>query len=406
MAFHAGDTFAALRHRNYRLWFFGQMISMAGSWMQTTAQGYLVYQLTGSEAYLGLIGGIAGIPTVLFTLFGGVAADRISRRTLLVITQSVMMVLAFILAGLAFTGVVQPWHVLVMALLLSVANAFDAPARVSFVKEMVPNEDMTNAIALNATMFNIATVTGPAIAGQTYSMVGPAWCFIINGISFVAIIFALLMMRIPNEPRPTRKQQAIKEIIEGLRYVRSQPLILSLTGFIAMVSIFGMGTLTLLPAWAVDVLGGDVTTNGLLVSGRGLGSLVGALMLAALGHYHVRGKLWTIGSLLMPISLFAFACVRWLPLSLLTLAVVGWSFIMIANNSNALIQSYVSDELRGRVMSIYTLVFFTSMPVGAMFAGFIAEEIGAPLTVAIGSVLLLILGLGAYVFLPGIRAEG
>jgi MFS family permease len=406
LALTFGSTFAALRHRNYRLWFFGQMVSLAGSWMQTTAQGFLIYQLTGSEAYLGLIGGIAGIPTALLMLYGGVVADRIPRRTLMVITQTSMMILAFILAGLTFTGLVQPWHVLVLALLLSVANAFDAPARVSFVKEMVPKEDMTNAIALNATMFNVATVSGPAIAGVTYSLVGPAWCFLINGLSFIAIIVGLLMMRIDAAPRSALKTQAAKEIIEGLRYVRSQGLILSLTVSMAVVGIFGMGMLSLLPAWAVDVLGGDVTTNGWLVSMRGLGSLVAALMLASLGRLQIRGKLWTIGSILMPVMLFAFAWARWLPLSLGLLTLVGWSFIMMANNSNAMIQSVVSDELRGRVMSIYTLAFFTSMPLGSVIAGFVAERIGAPLTLAGASLVLLAMAAGTFVFIPKIRAEG
>ncbi|MFZ6030953.1 MAG: MFS transporter [Chloroflexota bacterium] len=403
---HIGDTFAALHHRNYRLWFLGQMVSLAGSWMQMTAQGYLVYQLTGSEAYLGLIGGIAGIPTVVFMLFGGVAADRIPRRNLLVITQSTMMVLALVLAGLAFTSVVQPWHVLVMALLLSIANAFDAPARVAFVREMVPEEDMNNAIALNATMFNVATVSGPAIAGITYSLVGPAWCFLINGLSFIAILAALSMMKIEQEARALQKSRPLQEILEGLRYVRGQPLILSLTVFMGVVAIFGMGTLTLLPAWAVDVLGGDVTTNGLLISARGLGSLIGALMLASLGRLPIRGKLWLVGSLLMPAVLLVFAYVSWLPLSLLLLVVIGWSFILIANNSNAMIQSQVHDELRGRVMSIYTLVFFSSMPLGSLFAGFFAQKFGAIPTVAISAGVLLGLAVATNAFIPRIRQEG
>ncbi len=374
--------------------------------MQTTAQGFLIYQLTGSEAYLGLIGGVSGIPTVLLMLYGGVVADRIPRRTLLTMTQSAMMLLALILAGLTFSGLVQPWHVLVLAFFVSIANAFDAPARVSFVKEMVSKEDMTNAIALNATMFNIATVSGPAIAGVTYSLVGPGWCFLINGLSYLAIIAGLLMMRIDEAPRQLPKTQALREIMDGLRYVGAQQLILGITISMAVVGVFGMGMLTLLPAWAVDVLGGDVTTNGWLVSMRGVGSLVAALMLASLGRLPIRGKLWTVGSFLMPVMMLAFAWARWLPLSLGLLALVGWSFIMMANNGNAMIQSQVSDELRGRVMSIYTLAFFTSMPLGAMIAGFMAERIGAPITMAAASLILLAMALAVYGFYPRIRAEG
>jgi len=401
----ANDTFAALRHRNYRLWFLGQTISLAGSWMQATAQGYLVYQLTGSAAYLGLIGGIAGIPTILFMLFGGVAADRIPRRNLLIITQSTMMILAIILSGLAFTGLVQPWHILLLAFLLSTANAFDAPARVSFVKEMVPDEDMTNAIALNAMMFNIATVAGPSIAGITYSLVGPAWCFLINAVTFLGVIIALALMKIDTSPLKTLKRNAIAEIQEGFRYVRSQGLVLSLIGFMGLLSIFGLGLLNLLPVWAVEVLNGDVTTNGIMISVRGFGALIGALMLAALGKQHIRGKLWTIGSIGTPLTLLIFSWLRILPLSLVALFGVGWSFILVANNSNAIVQTLVPDSLRGRVMSIYTLVFFSTMPLGSLFAGFTAERIGAPLTAMISSIVLLILSVGVYIFIPAIRAE-
>jgi predicted MFS family arabinose efflux permease len=315
-----------------------------------------------------------------------------------------MMLLALILAGLTFAGVVQPWHVLALAVLLSVANAFDAPARISFVKELVPDEDMTNAIALNATMFNIGTVSGPAIAGITYSLVGPGWCFFLNGVSFIAIIIALGIMQISFH-QTAHKDKPLREIAEGLRYVRSQPLIMGLIGFMGLVAILGISVLTLLPAWSVEVLGGDVTTNGLLLSVRGGGALISALMLAALGKFHIRGKLWTIGSLLMPVSLIIFAQVRWLPLSLVIFMLMGWSFVLIANNSNAMIQSHVRDELRGRVMSIYTLAFFVSMPVGSLLVGFLAERTNAPFTVTLLAGVLLAFAVGTYVFFPRIRTE-
>jgi MFS family permease len=184
-------TFAALKHSNYRLWFQGQLVSLFGTWMQTTAQGFLVFELTHSPEYLGYVGFAAGIPTWLFTLYGGVIADRVPRRTLLTVTQTSMMVLAFILAGLVFSHLVQPWHILALAFLLGVANSFDAPARQAFVGEMVAREDLTNAIALNATMFHMATAVGPAVAGFTYALFGPGWCFTLNGLSFIAVIAAL-----------------------------------------------------------------------------------------------------------------------------------------------------------------------------------------------------------------------
>ncbi len=399
------ETFAALRYYNYRLWFTGQIVSLVGTWMQSTAQGYLVYQLTNSPVYLGLVGFVGGLPAILFTLFGGVVADRLPRRTLLVITQAAMLVLAFILAALTFTNLVQPWHILVLAFLLGVANAFDAPARTSFLLELVNREHMTNAIALNSTMFNIATVVGPSVAGLTYAAFGPAWCFILNGISFIAVIVALLLMRIQPFEQPVRTGTALGELREGLHYVWTNKLILSLTLAVGFVSIFGIGMLNLLPAWAKDILHGDVTTNGWLVSARGFGSLISALMLAYWGTRKMRGKLWTVGAFLMPVLLFVFAWVRWFPLSMLILVGVGLGFMFIVNNSQAIIQSLVSDRLRGRVMGVYTLIFFGSMPLGSLLSGALAERIGEPLTVAAGAVMLMVLALVAWFFLPQIRRQ-
>jgi MFS family permease len=316
-----------------------------------------------------------------------------------------MLVLAFILAGLTFTKVVQPWHIIVLAFLLGIANAFDAPARVAFVTELVSREDMTNAIALNSTMFNIATVVGPSIAGLTYAAFGPAWCFAINGVSFVAVIVALLLMRIQPIIRPVQQSSIFLDLKEGLRYVFSHSLILSLIGSIGMVSIFGIGMMTLLPAWAKDILHGNVTTNGWLVSARGFGSLVSALMLAYLGNRKFRGKLWTVGAFIMPIMLFGFALIRWLPLALAALVGVGWSFMMIMNNSNALMQSNIPDNLRGRVMSVYTLVFFGSMPLGSLFAGALAQKFTEPITVIIGAAALMAMAIAAWIFLPVIRKQ-
>jgi MFS family permease len=381
------------------------MISLAGTWMQSTAQGYLIYQLTNSPAYLGLVGFVGGLPSWLFMLFGGVVADRLPRRTLLVITQVSMMILALVLAALTFTGTVQPWHIILLAFLLGVANAFDAPARVSFITELVSREDMTNGIALNSTMFNIATIAGPAIAGLTYASVGPGWCFALNGLSFIAIIIGLLLMHVKPFQAAPRQKNIWSELAVGLRFVGANKLVMSLTGAVGMVGIFGMGMMTLLPAWARDVLHGDVTTNGWLVSARGIGALISALMLASLGKLKVRGKLWTAGSFLLPILLFAFAWVRWLPLSLFMLAIIGWSYMVIINSSNAMVQSQVPDELRGRVMSVYTLVFFGSMPIGSLLAGAVAEKLTEPGMVMIGAGVLLIFAVAVWMFLPRIRQQ-
>jgi MFS family permease len=403
---HLDETFAALKHYNYRLWFIGQMVSLMGTWMQATAQGYLIYQITHSPTYLGLVGFMAGVPTLLFSLFGGWIADRISRRTLLVVTQSAMMVLAFILGVLDFAHIVQPWHILVLAFLLGVANAFDAPARISFVLELVEREDMNNAIALNSTMYNAATVVGPSVAGLTYAAFGAGWCFMINGLSFIAVIVALLLMHIKLEPQSVHSSNAVEEIAEGVHYVLSNPLVLSLTGAVGMVNFFGFGLLNLLPAWATDVLHSGVTTNGLLISARGFGALISALMLASLGSQKIRGKLWMFGSLLMPVALFIFAWVHWIPLSLGILVVIGWSMMLMTNNNNSLIQTEVPDVLRGRVMGVYAMVMNGAYTIGELTTGAFAQRFGAPATAIACAVIMFIFGLISWVYFPYIRKHG
>ncbi|MCS6843861.1 MAG: MFS transporter [Caldilineales bacterium] len=381
-------TFAALQFRNYRLWFFGQLISLAGTWMQSAAQGYLVYELTKSPAVLGYVGFASGLPAWLFTVYGGVAADRLPRRSVLLVTQSAMMALAFLLAGLVFTKTVQPWHILVISFGVGVANALDSPARLAIVADLVDREEMTNAIALNALMFNLATVVGPALAGVVYAALGPGWSFALNGVSYLAVIGALLLMRLPNR-RPTPSGERVAEQLrEGFRYTIQSPVIRTVVINIGVLSLFGMSLLVLLPAWAVDVLGGDVRTNGFLLASRGVGALVGALMIAYLGQRVVRGRLWTAGTLLLPPALTVFALWHWAPAALATLVLVGWSFIVVANISNALIQTSVPDHLRGRVLSIYTMVFFGSMPLGALWIGQLAERVSEPAAVLANAAIL------------------
>jgi MFS family permease len=400
----ARQAFASLKYRNYRLWFVGQLASLVGTWMQTTAQGFLVYQLTHSPAYLGYVGFVGGVPSWLFTLYGGVIADRIPRRKLMLITQTTMMILAFILAALTFAKIVQPWHIVLLAFLLGIANAFDAPARQSFVLEMVEREDMMNAIALNSTMFNSATAVGPAVAGLTYAALGPAWCFTINGISFIAVIVALLMMKIKPQPLRAQVTSALADLKEGLRYVASHHIIRMLIVMVAVTSLFGIGYATLLPAWAVTILHGDSTTNGFLQSARGVGSLLSALMIASMGRFRFKGKLLTLGGLVFPVLLLIFAAVSWLPLSLLVLVGVGWGWMIILNMANALVQTLVPDELRGRVMGVYTLGFFGMMPIGALLAGAVAEITSEPITVVLGALITLGFAVWLWMRMPQLRA--
>jgi len=398
-------TFAALKYPNYRLWFQGQLVSLFGTWMQTTAQGFLVFELTHSPKYLGYVGFASGIPTWLLTLYGGVVADRVPRRTLMTITQSVMMVLALILAALTFLHIVQPWHIIALAFCLGVANSFDAPARQAFVSEMVPREDLTNAIALNATMFHSATAVGPAAAGLAYALFGPGMCFTINGVSFIAVIVALQMMKLRPWVPPVRSTSVVSELKEGLRYVALQPVVRVLIATVAVTSMFALSLTTLVPAWAVKVLGGNAATNGFLLSARGAGSLAGALLIASLGRISYRGRLVMLGALSYPILLFAFAFVRWLPLSLLILAGAGAGMIFVMNLANAIVQTAAPDRLRGRVMGSYTWIFFGFMPLGALWVGTVAEHLGEPEAVVLNAALAFAFAVSVWFLFPKLREE-
>ncbi len=362
-----------------------------------------MYELTQSSAMLGYVGFVGGLPSWFFTLYAGVIADRIPRRKLLIITQTLMMILAFILAVLTFTKLVQPWHILVLAFLLGIANAFDAPARQSFTLELVERQDLTNAIALNSAMFTSAMVIGPALGGLAYAAVGPGWCFMLNGLSFIAVITALVLMKLRPLPPRAMKTTSWNDLKEGLKYVLGHRVIRILILNLGAISLLSLGIITLLPAWSVDVLGGDAKTNGLLLSARGIGSLMSALLIASLGRFNFRGRLLTYGSLGLPITMIFFSFVRWLPLSLLAMVGMGLGFMLAANTTNALVQTQVQDELRGRVMGVYTLIFFGAMPVGALLAGTLASRLGEPVTVSLCAVLLLVFTLLIMLFFPALR---
>jgi predicted MFS family arabinose efflux permease len=372
--------------------------------MQLTAQGFLAFQLTHSPAFLGYVGFASGAPVWLFTLFGGVISDRMPLRNLLLMTQTTMMILAFVLAALTFFGHIHPWHIVLLAFGLGVANAFDAPARQAFVVELVERKDLGNAIALNSTMINLAIAIGPAIAGVVYAVLGPGWCFTINGISFIAVISALLLMRLKLRPPRTRTGTALDDLKDGLRYVVSHPTIRTLIAATMVTTVFGMSFFVLLPAWSVKILGGDSTTNGFLQSARGVGSLIGALMIASFGRAKIRGKLLTLGSLMLPLLLLVWSAMRWLPLSLLVLIGVGWGTMLVLNIANILGQLNVPDQLRGRVMSIYTLGLFGTFPLGALLSGTLAEGIGEPATVALGALVMLAFAGFLWLRMPRLRS--
>jgi MFS family permease len=314
-----------------------------------------------------------------------------------------MMLLAFLLAALTFTQVVQPWHILLLALALGTANAFDAPAAQAIVLELVDRQDLTNANALNATLFNLATVIGPTTAGLIYAAIGPAWCFTINGFSFIAMIVALLRMRLPAHSANRRMHSALAQLKEGIHYTLAQPLLRSLIATVAFAALFGTAFATLLPIWAVEILGGDAATNGLLLAARGAGSLVSALVIAAVGHAGRRGRWLTIGTFVYPLFLLVFATMRTIPLSILALIGVGVGSMLIFNLTNTLVQAHVPDELRGRVMSIYSLTFFAGMPLSALWSGTLAHVIGAPLTIVAGALVVLVFAVFIWALVPQVR---
>jgi predicted MFS family arabinose efflux permease len=419
-------TFRSLRHRNFRLWFVGQGISLVGTWMQMMAQQVLVYRLTGSAASLGIISAIGLIPVVPLALWGGSIADRVSRRSVIIIAQGVMMVQAFLLAALAWTGAVQVWHVYAMALLLAAAQAVDLPARQAFIVDMVTNrEDLTNAIALNSAIFNGARALGPALAGAVVAAIGEGPAFFVNGLSFVAVIVSLVMMRELPQQIARKASPLGKHMGEGLRYVVSNRIILLLTSLVAMSAFLSMPYSTLMPAFADRVLKGsaqplvralcegpqalfqcrapEALPLGMLLTAVGAGAVTGALWVASLPNNARRGHWLTAGNLAFPALLVGFALSRSFTLSLLLLAGIGVSFVAQNSLANTLIQLTVADEVRGRVMSLYTLTFQVMMRAGGLQAGLVADALGPAFAVGAGALLSLAYGAFVAVRYPRLR---
>lgn len=381
-------TFRALTHRNYRLWFQGQIVSLMGTWMQTTAQGFLVFELTHSAAWLGYVALASGVPPWLFMMYGGAVSDRMSKRRLLVITQALMMFCAAVLTVLVALGRIQPWHIVGLSACLGVANAFDAPARQAFVVDLVPKKEISNAIALNSTMFNAGAAIGPMIAGIVYASLGPAWCFGINALSFTPIIAGLAAMKFQRMRQQVPEETSVlRGILAGFKYVQRHREIRVILGNIVAISIFGSAFITLIPVWAVDVLSGDAVTAGLLQSGRGAGSVMASITLATVGHATFNRSTLRRSSLALPAFLILFSLVHWLPAAVMTLALAGASLMVSMNLSNFFIQDMVSDRMRGRVMAIYNLGIFGLLPVGSLISGVVAEYIGAPTTLITSALL-------------------
>lgn len=396
-------AFSALRHRNYRLFFTGQTISITGTWMQNVAQSWLVYALTSSPLYLGIVNFAASIPTLLLSPSAGVIADRVPKRMMLVMTQISSMLLAFVLATDVFIGTVRPWHIVVLSFLFGAVNSFDAPTRQAFVVEMVERKDMANAIALNAVIFNTGRVIGPTLAGIGLALLGPGWCFSINGLSFIPVILGLMMMKVKPYVGAGTKDSTLKQFKEGLSYIRHNKTILTLLMLVAVSNLFAFSYATLLPAFAKDVLHKGPSGLGLMSASSGFGALVGALMVAWFGHSKRRGMILTFGNLFFPLMIILFAMSRNFYISCLLLVAVGWGFMLQNTTINTLIQTIVPDELRGRVMSIYTLFFLGLFPLGSLMAGAVAEHVSIPAGAEFGAVIALAFGLFLFWRAPYLR---
>jgi MFS family permease len=394
----------ALRHRNFQLFFGGQLISLIGTWMQNVAQAWLVYRITGSSLLLGSVGFASQIPLLLASPAGGIVADRYNRQKVVIGTQTVSMLLAFVLAILTLKGAITVPEIFVLAVLLGVVNAFDIPGRQAFLVEMVGKEDLMNAIALNSSMFNGARIVGPAIAGLLVANIGEGWCFFANAVSYIAVIIGLFMMQVPDRPkRPIGSPLA--HLIEGFRFVRNTALVRALLVLLALVSLVAMPYTVLMPIFADKILHGGARGLGILMAATGVGALLGALTLATRTGVQGLSRWVAISCAGFGVWLIAFASSRNFWLSTALLVPVGFCMMLQMSSSNTLIQAMVPDHLRGRVMSVYSMMFMGVAPFGALLGGALADRVGAPTMVAMGGVAALGGALIFYLRLPGMRGE-
>jgi MFS family permease len=397
-------TLRSLKHVNFQLFFSGQMISLIGTWMQSIAQSWLVYRLTGSSLLLGSVGFAGQLPVFLVAPLGGIVADRHNRHRVVIATQVASMLLATILATLTLTGTVKIWHIFVLASLLGIVNAFDIPGRQSFLVDMVGKEDLMNAIALNSSMFNGARIIGPAIAGILVAKIGEGWCFFANAVSYIAVIIGLLLMRV--QPRTHAAMGSpITHIIEGFRFARQTAPIRALLLLLGLVSLVAMPYTVLMPVFADKILHGGARGLGILMGVTGIGALLGALTLATRSGVSGLGRWVALSCGGAGFCLVLFSLSHNFLLSAALLVPVGFSIMLQMSSSNTLIQVMVPDHLRGRIMAMYTMMFMGMAPFGSLFAGALAERVGAPLTVRIGA--LACIG-GAILFgnyLPKVRVE-
>jgi MFS family permease len=398
----APSILRSLRHRNYRLFFFGQLISLVGTWMQSVAQQWLVYRLTHSPALLGWVGFAGQIPIFFLATFGGVLADRRNRLHILVGTQSASMLLAAILAILTLTHSIQIWHIFVLATLLGAVNAVDIPTRQTFVADLVSRDDLPNAIALNSSMVNGARIVGPAVAGLVVASIGEGWCFFANAVSYLAVIAGLLMMNVKYMP-VAKTASAFRHVVEGYRYVASTAPVRVLLVMLGIVSLVAMPYTILMPVFADEILHGGASALGMLMGSSGFGALTGALLLARRQRLRGLGKWVAAATSAFGVSLILFSQSRNFSLSMLFLYPAGFFLMTQMAASNTLIQSMVPDRLRGRVMAVYSMMFMGMAPLGALLAGSLARTLSAPTVVALSGSIGVVVGILFAFRLPSIR---
>lgn len=419
-------TFRALRHRNYRLWFGGQGISLIGTWMQNVAMQVLVYRMTGSATALGIVGFIGIIPTIPLSLWGGSLADRVSKRTVILAAQVVMMLVAIVLALLTGSGAARVWQVYLLSLVLAAATAVDLPVRQAFTVEMVEGkEDLSNAIGLNSAMFNGARALGPALAGLAVATTGESTAFVLNAVSFLPVIASLLLMRNLPKPKSGPTGNVCAHMVEGAAFIHRDQTLLVLISLVAVSAVLAMPFTTLMPVFATGALAvsarpivgllcdgsqaflrcraPEALPLGLLLTTMGLGALVGALLVASLPERARRGRMLTLGNLAFPAFLLVFAGTRSFLVAAAALFFTGISFVWQNALANTLLQLHTPDELRGRVMSVYTLVFQMSMRLGSLQAGWVGDRLGAPWTVALNAAVALSYGIYVALRYPKVR---
>ena len=385
--------FGALRHRNFQLFIAGQLVSLIGTWMQSTAQLWLVYKLTNSAALLGVFGFANQIPILVLASVGGYVGDRYNRHLGVIWTQTVSMILAFTLAALTFTHLLQVWHLILIAFLVGIVNAFDVPIRQAFLVQMVGKEDLPNAIALNSSMFNSARVIGPPIAGFVIAYVHEGWCFFLNGLSFLAVIVALLAMRIPKFERKPVQGSPVRNFLEGFRYAMKDMPTRSALLLLSVLSLFGLQYSVFLPVFARDVLHHGALGFSVLLSTAGVGAALGALQFASRTNFTGMARWIAMMSVICSVCLIVFSESHVFWLSAAVLFVVGFAATSLMAATNTTVQNRVPDELRGRVMAVYATMFMGVQPIGSLIAGGVAKHIGAPRTLLVFGVIVLMASL-------------